>query len=277
MLSSIRFPVGTIEVNYYLKNNIGLDDQRKLYLCVTLSPNIGVMHHTFTVAQANEYMAAIEKANPKYKDKLFYHRDPSAGPNNPALTYIYLRLRSYTKNTSELKFKFMPKFGPYDVVYQKVGTFKKQYIDMGGYEGAQVPKDGDELVQADYIQESLTLSLQNQLADFVNEGENMRAGDGDQPILYKWGEFALVGSSYQLQDVLNSLKSLTVKSIPDYSEFLLYLRANHTLAKWFSGKKSALQKINQERINSYLDKDKQSLKNVMHFFGGDGKFVDKRR
>lgn len=50
-------------------------------------------------------------------------------------------------------------------------------------------------------------------------------------------------------------------------EAKLYLRLKHSLAKWFYGKKAALQKLNQDRIQKYLNKDKKDLSNVYNFFG----------
>jgi hypothetical protein len=41
------------------------------------------------------------------------------------------------KNTSELKWRPTAKYGPFDVLYTKVGTFKKNYIDASVLKGAE--------------------------------------------------------------------------------------------------------------------------------------------
>lgn len=90
---------------------------------------------------------------------------------------------------------------------------------------------------------------------------------------FSWGNFYLVGTADAMSAALASRQSFSIKCLQDELSYIQYLRAHSTLAKWFFGKKSALTKINQDRVQRYLKEDTKSFKNVLQFFGSDGSFI----
>lgn len=257
-----------VDMSIYLRGNLDLSDVEKISLCVELD-----MDKTYTgqapngIIGVDTIISSIEASHPNYTGKLlgFYESETQ--------WKIYLKLRVFMRNSSEFRWRLSPKYGPFDVLYTKVGAFTKTYIDPTTLEIAGGTIEEYSMAQGVAIQKQVMTEMANQIGfqDRLTEGFKFEQG------MFKFGKFALVTTPATMSAMSNVAGTAFYKYQPLYEDYLMYLKCNQTLAKWFYGKKSALQKINQDRVVSYLNKDKVNLKKVMHFFGGDSNFIDRRR
>lgn len=161
---------------------------------------------------------------------------------------VGIQMRKYAANTSNIKYSYTSKFGPYDVLYKGVGSFSKKYLP---------PLSEEE--------------TPTQLEARVIQNLVMQEPDGRIPEGSLMHELEFGGQCFtSSEEVLKVLNASMITQPPKgihLDEAKLYLRLKHSLAKWFYGKKAALQKLNQDRIQKYLNKDKKDLSNVYNFFG----------
>lgn len=259
-----------ISLKLYFRNNIALDDNKKLTLVVSLdtysTKGDGARVDTSDIA------AEIIAAYPNYKDKLIIrYVGDSKTPT------VFLKVRVFAKNTSEFTWKLAPKYGPFDVLYSTVGTFNKEYIDPRSLQN----EDGQQITETFALGEAYEKAIADRMLalqkQFWGKTPSFLPITPDYGISF--GNFALIGETDIVASLTSVISSSSQRNLKDTDRDLysLYLRGNHTLAKWYFGKKSALQKVNKDRVNQYLDTDRKNLAKVMQFFGGDTSFLGKKR
>ena len=160
--------------------------------------------------------------------------------------YVGIQMRKYSTNTSNIKYTYTSKFGPYDVLYKNIGSFSKKYIQYENNEQDLIQLETDilKLMRTEEIQPEKPALFDN----YEITGQAFTTSKGVTKILTE------------------IIKATKIKGI-NLKDAKLYLKLKHTLAKWFYGKKASLQKLNQDRIQRYLNKDKKDLSNVYNFFG----------
>lgn len=250
-----------VDMQIYLSGNMNLNDDEKIALHI----NLVLAEEPKDEANAKTIISEIEQAHPNYIGKLSSFKQTDN-------TYkIYLKLRVYLKNTSELKWRPTAKYGPFDVLYTKVGTFKKTYIDAT-------------LLPAADTWGGIAKGQDNQYYDKVADEMAIQMAENPHPNgfyfgtkTFKFGKYCLIGDTRLIQGLTGLIQNASFTAQKSNADYYMFLKLNFTLAKWFYGKKSALQKINQERVQNYLRKDATDLKKVMHFFGGNADFIDRRR
>lgn len=183
------------------------------------------------------------------------------------------RLRRFNKGSKFLKFKILPRFQFYDTILKCFPKIKRKW------EGFNPDGNPENVVQGEQLMfDFLTRYDFNRipLKPTFNTQYDIWSTRG----LYfpRMGGFYLVGNQdyFTSDDFGMEVKFRTFRPIPNagdnaviYSQNTvgLYLFLNHTLASWFYGKKSSLQKVSQNRIDKWLRADTQDFKNVKNFFG----------
>lgn len=156
---------------------------------------------------------------------------------------VYISVRKWTGRVRDIKFSFNSKFGPFDSIYKMIGSYEKKYI-KGEHEMTHLQLSGAIYDQFTERHSSLQTEF-TEMFSLVSSG--------------------LIGTTASIQKL--GSYSPTASIIQSEEDILMYLRSKYTLARWFWGKKAALQKLSNERINKYLDADKKSLKDVFNFIG----------
>lgn len=155
-------------------------------------------------------------------------------------------IRTWNKKTSELKMTFTSKFGPFDLLYKAVPSYERKYQDgMNKLNPLDLQVAVNRLIRAQR-REDITgffSSYQPQGMAYITSEKNAElikvAKTAARPIIYETPVRGLYN----------------------------YIRCKYTLTRWFWGKKAALEKISQDRVRKYLNKDKKDLEEVTRFFG----------
>jgi hypothetical protein len=111
-----------VDLSIYFKGNLELSDMNKLTLLVELTGNWSREADMYTIRDT------VLESHPNFKDKLLVGKRGVKGLDKKEEPVIYLKIRVFMKNTSEFRWRLSPKYGPFDVLYTKMGTFTKEYI-----------------------------------------------------------------------------------------------------------------------------------------------------
>lgn len=167
-------------------------------------------------------------------------------------SHIGVVIRTWNKRTSSMKISFTSKFGPFDLIYKAAGSYERKY------------GQDFRILDPERLNRIVSIALDQQRGEqrtgffaefsYVSQGYVCTASDADLIKKAKTSARTVVSSD------LYANNSLAMHA---------FFRCKYTLTRWFWGKKAALEKIAQDRVRKYLNKDKQDLQQAVRFLGSD--------
>lgn len=261
----------------YFRSNLGLTDNDKLSLAVelviykrsgeTTNETLKIPDTSLKLDDYTKLYSKLADIHPSFRGKLFVANNDNSKNQAPR---VFLKLRVFTKNTSELRWRLIPKFGPFDLLYRPAGSFDKEWINP---QSMTFDPTDEKSLRAAYSRRVSGLMLEK-AGEYLSTLPENHPIDND--LYFKYGNFVLIGPTKLATQLTGTVQSASYRNFEKNADYMLYLRCQATLAKWFYGKKMALTKVNQDRMNNYLNQDKRDLTKVLQFFGNTGDFLGKR-
>jgi len=191
---------------------------------------------------------------------------------------VFFRLRQYSTDTSYLKFRFYPKYGPFDVLYRTHATAIKNFQTLGYSNWEEYVEDTSDgrrkRVKSHATFQHGKNSLVTQASVSITKAMIVTTSIGAPTIDYDSYSNIFYDAITLSSDFSNSVSNYN-STIPSAQTGLIqvptplnyYLGHNYLLAKLFFGKKSQLQKISRKRMNIYLKKDERDANKLKQFLG----------
>lgn len=167
-------------------------------------------------------------------------------------TVFYIKIRTFSTNSNKIQFSWGTKYGFWDSVYKLLPKVKMQ---KNVYQSLETYKQ---------YQDRISTEVEDRLDILANSAVFRITGFAfsadTQTILADWASNIDMVSHKQFSSSNNMYKTLV---------------ALKTCQAWFFGKKNDLQETSKQRLVKYLDKDKNDLKKIGHFFGADMDYKQK--